>query len=108
MLGATYIMYIKNVFTLFPKVSEYDQEIAQYKTADQQLREGDTHDKDSLVKTAIETGSWFNRNRFHIESLVVPIGDPRDRCFYPMLTLMIDSYVYSSVSCPKKCDRSNV
>ena len=32
----------------------------------------------------------------------MPIGDPRDRFFYPTLTLMIDSYVYSSVSCPKK------
>ena len=25
-------------------------------------------------------------------SLVMPIGDPRDRLFYPILTLIIDSY----------------
>ena len=28
-----------------------------------------------------------------IESLKVTMGDPRDRFFYPTLTLMIDSYI---------------
>ena len=28
----------------------------------------------------------------HSASLVMPNGDPRDRFFYPTLTLMIDSY----------------
>ena len=30
-------------------------------------------------------------------NLVMPIGDPRDRFFYPTLTLMIDSYFLSQL-----------
>ena len=28
----------------------------------------------------------------HLESLVMPNGNPRDRFFYPTITLIIDSY----------------
>ena len=40
---------------------------------------------------------WKNRSLgitvcHHSASLVMPNGDPRDRFFYPTLTLMMDSY----------------
>ena len=41
-------------------------------------------------------------NCHHSASLVMPIGDPRDRFFYPTLILMIDSYILKAL--PGKLD----
>ena len=61
-----------------------------------QRRAGEMHDTVFLPASdwSLVIIDWH-----HMASFVMPIGDPPDRFFYPILTLMMDSYIACLISC---------
>ena len=52
-------------------------------------------EKDSIIRVRVgkKNPSLGITVCHHSASLVMPNGDPRDGCFYPTLTLMMDSFI---------------